>query len=129
MVGYGCGRTPWMDTTVYPVSERLIWCADVGQDTAFLVDIGGNRGYVLEKFCEYFPKTPGRLYLQDLELVISGIDTLHPSITRACYDFFTEQPIKGTRSHSHPLHGRSVVAGANSCTHRRSCILYALLLA
>ncbi|KAH8669209.1 S-adenosyl-L-methionine-dependent methyltransferase [Ilyonectria robusta] len=99
MAGYRQGRTPWMDSSIYPVQSRLVDGADTSVDAPFLVDIGGNRGHDLQEFQRYHPDTPGRLYLQDVEAVISSIESLSSSITPMCYDFHTEQPIKGARAY------------------------------
>jgi hypothetical protein len=100
MAGYRQGRTPWMDSSIYPVQSRLVDGADMSSDAPFLVDIGGNRGHDLQEFQQYYPNTPGKLYLQDMEAVISTIGSLSPSITPMCYDFHTEQPIKGEMKHA-----------------------------
>jgi hypothetical protein len=60
-----------------------------------LVDIGGGRGHDLEAFGKKFPNAKGKLVLQDLP-PIDDISELDQSIMRMKYDFFTEQPIKGT---------------------------------
>ncbi|KAH6872037.1 O-methyltransferase-domain-containing protein [Thelonectria olida] len=99
MAGYRHGRTPWMVPSVYPVEARLVKGADTSCDAPFLVDIGGNRGHDLKEFHKYHPSTPGRLYLQDTEIVIHSIESLPDAITSMPYDFFTEQPIKGARAY------------------------------
>lgn len=99
MACYRLGRTPWMDPRVYPVKQRLIDGAAIGPDAPFLVDIGGNVGHDLTVFKRYYPDTPGRLILQDLPVVLGGIQQLDTSITRMEYDFHTEQPVKGRLRH------------------------------
>jgi len=42
------------------------------------------------------PNVPGRLVLQDLPNVLDGIQQLDQKIERMEYDFYTEQPVKGT---------------------------------
>ncbi|GKU09106.1 unnamed protein product [Fusarium langsethiae] len=93
MGGYGQGRLPW--TSFYPVEERLVVGADPSPVAPFLVDIGGNIGHDLERFQKKYPKTPGLLFLQDLEPVISGIKGLNPKIIASIHDFHTPQPITG----------------------------------
>ncbi|GKU09105.1 unnamed protein product [Fusarium langsethiae] len=97
MGGYGQGRLPW--TSFYPVEERLVVGADPSPVAPFLVDIGGNIGHDLERFQKKYPKTPGLLFLQDLEPVISGIKGLNPKIIASIHDFHTPQPITGARAY------------------------------
>ncbi|KAE8151969.1 O-methyltransferase [Aspergillus avenaceus] len=96
---YKLGRPIWADPSVYPVKERLIDGADASPDAPFLVDIGGNVGYDLERFHGRFPNAPGRLILQDLPMMIHQIKSLDPAIVRMEYDFHTEQPVKGARAY------------------------------
>ncbi|KAM0543412.1 hypothetical protein ACHAO7_009398, partial [Fusarium culmorum] len=88
---YGEGRLPW--TSFYPVEERLVIGADPSPDAPFIVDIGGNIGHDLERFQKKFPDSPGMLFLQDLEPVISSIGALNPKIIASIHDFHTAQPI------------------------------------
>ncbi|KAJ5184382.1 Winged helix-turn-helix transcription repressor DNA-binding, partial [Penicillium cf. griseofulvum] len=101
--GYNIGRPWWMDPCVYPVKERLIDGADCSPDAPFLVDIGGNVGHDLARFHSLYPntpgKTPGKLILQDLPMMIPQIEDLDPAIVRMEYDFHHEQPIKGARAY------------------------------
>lgn len=124
MAGYRQGRTPWMDSSIYPVQSRLVDGADTSVDAPFLVDIGGNRGHDLQEFQRYHPDTPGRLYLQDVEAVISSIESLSSSITPMCYDFHTEQPIKGKGWHTDSVVTRKI---ADHLKPRCPCILHTFL--
>ncbi len=84
-------RNYWVDW--FPVQEDLIEGAT--EDSALIVDVGGGKGHDLQAFHERYPQR-GRLVLQDLPVVIRNIEHLDPAIERSDYDFFTEQPIKGT---------------------------------
>lgn len=95
MVGYHLGRKSWGSPGGFPVQERLIDGAIVGDEVPFLVDIGGNVGHDLLQFKLHYPDAPGRLILQDLDTVIGQITDLDPSIIRMGHDFHNEQPVKG----------------------------------
>ncbi|KAK5987850.1 O-methyltransferase mpaG' [Cladobotryum mycophilum] len=99
MIGYHLGRKSWMSPEVYPVQERLIDGAIVGDEAPLLVDIGGNIGHDLLQFKQRFPNAPGRLILQDLPAVIGQIQDLDSSIIRMEHDFNNEQPVKGARAY------------------------------
>lgn len=95
MGAYRQGRPPWID--FYPVKERLVEGFDGGApDAALLVDIGGSLGHDIDEFRRKNAGAPGRLVLQDLGAVIAQIEDLDPKIERMEYDFYTEQPVKGT---------------------------------
>ncbi|KAF4513606.1 hypothetical protein G6O67_000855 [Ophiocordyceps sinensis] len=99
MVGYHLGRKSWGSPGGFPVQERLIDGAIVGDEVPFLVDIGGNVGHDLLQFKLHYPDAPGRLILQDLDTVIGQITDLDPSIIRMGHDFHNEQPVKGARAY------------------------------
>ncbi|KAH9908508.1 S-adenosyl-L-methionine-dependent methyltransferase [Xylariomycetidae sp. FL2044] len=99
MGGYHQGRASWMDEGFFPVQERLISGADKSDDAAFLVDIGGSTGHDIEEFLKKHPAAPGRLILQDLPVVIGQIEQLDDKIERMEYDFYTEQPVTGSRAY------------------------------
>ena len=86
-------RKYWVDW--YPVQERLLQGA--AKSTALIVDVGGGKGHDLQAFHEKYPQR-GRLVLQDLPQAIDNIKELDPAIERAKYDFFTDQPTRGTES-------------------------------
>ncbi|KAL4899338.1 hypothetical protein BDW74DRAFT_171611 [Aspergillus multicolor] len=96
---YAQGRARWMDSGFYPVQEQLINGVEIGQDDVLMVDVGGSFGHDLQDFRQKWPDVPGRLVLQDLPQVVSGVKGLHPSIEVTGHDFFTEQPIKGARAY------------------------------
>ncbi|EPS43349.1 hypothetical protein H072_2598 [Dactylellina haptotyla CBS 200.50] len=64
-----------------------------------LVDIGGNVGVDLSRFLEKHPDVPmGSLILQDqLDVIGLAKPKIDPKITTMVYDFFTPQPITGSR--------------------------------
>jgi hypothetical protein len=98
MGGYHQGRASWMDSNFYPVKERLFDGFDTAdKDAAMIVDIGGNMGHDLAEFHRKHPDVPGRLVLQDLPVIIGQIKSLDEKVERMEYDFYTEQPVKGSR--------------------------------
>ncbi|KAI1775116.1 hydroxyindole O-methyltransferase [Hypoxylon cercidicola] len=99
MGGYRQGRASWMDTGFFPVQQRLSTGAESHPGAVFLVDIGGSLGHDLEEFCGKHPDVPGRVILQDLPSVLNQIQDLDPRIERMAYDFYTEQPVKGSRAY------------------------------
>ena len=95
MGGYSLGRPSWHE--FYPVEKNLIEGFNKTEDNAALiVDIGGSVGHDLDEFRRKFPNAGGRLVLQDLPVVIGQIGELDAKIERMPYDFFEEQPVKGT---------------------------------
>ncbi|KAF2728581.1 hydroxyindole O-methyltransferase [Polyplosphaeria fusca] len=96
MGAYRQGRDSWMDPGFFPVQDRLVNGAKTHSGAAFLVDIGGSLGHDLEEFARKHPKVEGRLILQDLPSVLAQINQLDDGIERMPYDFYTEQPIKGS---------------------------------
>lgn len=83
------GRPNWF--SIYPI-ERLIEGAVRASDAVFLVDIGGNQGHDLLRFQSENPNSPGRLILQDLQKIVSSVDT--SVIEKVPYSFLDPQPIK-----------------------------------
>ncbi|MBE3048194.1 hypothetical protein IMZ48_37955 [Candidatus Bathyarchaeota archaeon] len=95
MGGYRQGRPSWMDKGFYPVQERLINGFDAASP-ALLVDIGGGLGHDLDEFRRKNLEAPGKLVLQDLGPVLGQITDLDSKIERMEYNFYDEQPVKGT---------------------------------
>ena len=85
-------RNYWVDW--YPVQEQILDNADPGKP--LIVDVGAGKGHDLMAFHSKFPDSAGKLVLQDLPPVIEVLDGLNPVIEKVAYDFFTEQPVKGT---------------------------------
>jgi hypothetical protein len=88
-----------VDPGFFPVKERLVDGANSHEGATFLVDIGGSLGHDLEEFNRKHPKVPGRLILQELQSVLLQINSLDERIERIAYDFYTENPIKGSRAY------------------------------
>ncbi|KAJ6135949.1 hypothetical protein N7512_001109 [Penicillium capsulatum] len=96
---YAQGRPRWMDPGFYPVQERLIDGAEIGDEDTLLVDVGGSFGHDLIDFHRKWPHAPGRLVLQDLPEVVGSVKEVPSSIHVTAHDFFTEQPVKGARAY------------------------------
>lgn len=82
---------------IYPAATEF---ANARKDTdaILLVDIAGGPGQEIERFKQCNPNIPGRCILQDLPLTLQRIDKLYEGIEAMAYDFFTPQPMKGTKS-------------------------------
>ncbi|KAJ5403524.1 hypothetical protein N7509_003395 [Penicillium cosmopolitanum] len=65
--------------------------------SVLLVDVGGGEGSHVKQFQEKFPGASGRLILQDLPHVISGIENPPINVELESHDFFTPQSIQGAR--------------------------------
>lgn len=74
-----------------PVHAAVI---DLEPTKVLLVDVGGGRGNVLERFREHRPDVKGRMILQDLQEVIHGRELCN-GVEYMVHNFFTPQPIKG----------------------------------
>lgn len=85
-----------MDEGFYPVQERLMQGIKSGKGEVAVVDIGGNVGYDLQELKSKHPNLPGRLVLQDRPDIIAKAAATGEGFEAMSYDFFTEQPIKGT---------------------------------
>lgn len=86
--------TPW--PSVYPTDDII---ANARPGRALVVDVGGSKGYDLEKFRLRHPDIPdGSLVLQDLPDVIEGVES-NGALTVMAYDFFTPQPVLGARAY------------------------------
>lgn len=84
--------TPWPE--VYP-TETVIEAAKPGRP--LVVDIGGGKGHDLKKFHAKHPEIPaGSLVLQDLGDILKGVEAAD-AIAIQPYDFFTPQPVRGSR--------------------------------
>ncbi|KAI1103266.1 S-adenosyl-L-methionine-dependent methyltransferase [Jackrogersella minutella] len=99
MGGYHQGRASWMDAGFFPVQEKLIAGANKSDGATFLVDIGGSVGHDIQELLDKYPSMPGRLVLQDLASVLGQVKNLDSRIERMYYDFWEEQPIKGSRAY------------------------------
>lgn len=63
-------------------------------ERAFFVDVGGGHGHQATLLGQKYPKLLGRLVLQDLEAVVSGLSPIE-GIKIQPYNFFEKQPITG----------------------------------
>ncbi|KAK7993664.1 hypothetical protein PG989_007045 [Apiospora arundinis] len=96
-------KMAWTD--VYD-TKRLVDGADLtGNNSAPLfVDIGGAHGldtaHLLARHQDQIAG-PGALFVEDLPEVVSthAMEKLDPRIQRVAYDFFTPQPLKGSRAY------------------------------
>ncbi|KAJ5541027.1 hypothetical protein N7494_006103 [Penicillium frequentans] len=81
---------------IYPAAEKL---GQLREDpsAALMVDVGGGPGQELARFKERYPHLPGRFVLQDLPITLNRIEKLPEGIEAMNYDFFTPQPVKGSR--------------------------------
>lgn len=87
--------TAWPE--LFPTDALL---KDAKPDRPLVVDIGGSKGYDLEKFRLKHPEVPhGSLVLQDLPAVLPDAESPHESIAKHPYDFFTPQPLRGARAY------------------------------
>lgn len=75
-----------------------------------LVDVGGGKGKILEDVRKQRPDLKGKMIVQDLPQEIDDRETAE-GVEVMVYDFFTPQPIKGTRppliDRPHPIYKRS----------------------
>lgn len=81
---------------IYPAAENL---RDLhpGPNAVLMVDVGGGPGQELARFKERYPEIPGRFVLQDLPLTLERIEKPPHGVETMEYDFFTPQPVKGSR--------------------------------
>ncbi|KAL4936765.1 hypothetical protein BDV06DRAFT_85935 [Aspergillus oleicola] len=90
---------------IYPVAEKLALNpaeSNSSDDRVLLVDIGGGVGHDLVALRKAFPSfaLPGRLILQDLPHIVSGIkEPLPDGISAIPHDIFTPQPIVGAKAY------------------------------
>ena len=99
MMGHRADRIPWFE--YYPVDQFL---GEGMQDekAVLIVDVGGGRGHELQAFKRAFPHQRGRLVLQDQPETIDDIDHLALGVEAVKHDFFTAQPIQGSRNSKQP---------------------------
>lgn len=80
----------------FPVEEKL----RVEDSTApLLVDIGGGKGEDILAFRDKFPHLPGKIILQDLPVVVEGVQDTTPPVEVQGYNFFDKQPVKGGKAY------------------------------
>ncbi|APA05649.1 hypothetical protein sscle_01g004190 [Sclerotinia sclerotiorum 1980 UF-70] len=90
------GRTAWYK--YFPVAEKLV--AESPTDP-LIIDIGGGIGHDLIRFKEANPDIQGRLIVQDIPVVISGIapGSLPEGIEAQPHDFFKPQPVQNAKAY------------------------------
>ncbi|OOQ90245.1 O-methyltransferase [Penicillium brasilianum] len=88
------GMPQWFD--IYPAA-KIVQGAQTESGATFMVDVGGGPGQEIARFKEKHPELPGRFILQDLPLTLERIERLPDGVEVMEYDFFTPQPIKGSR--------------------------------
>ncbi|KAJ5168553.1 uncharacterized protein N7482_004147 [Penicillium canariense] len=84
----------WFD--IYPAAEKVL-DASKAPGATLMVDVGGGPGQEIARFKERHPDIPGRFILQDLPLTLKRIEKLPEGVEAMEYDFFTPQPVKGSR--------------------------------
>ncbi|KAF7718265.1 Uncharacterized protein PECH_002080 [Penicillium ucsense] len=84
----------WFD--IYPAFEN-VKKARSDPDSVLMVDVGGGPGQEISRFKEKYPSLPGRFILQDLPLTLERVGKLPEGVEAMEYDFFTPQPVKGSR--------------------------------
>ncbi len=65
-----------------------------GEQTAVLVDVGGNVGHDMQRFYNAHPEAAGLCYLQDRPEVVR-LSRVPDPVRKMGYDFFTPQPVRG----------------------------------
>ncbi|TGO08268.1 hypothetical protein BTUL_0217g00120 [Botrytis tulipae] len=90
------GRTAWYE--YFPVVEKL---KVESPADPLIVDIGGGIGHDLVRFKEAHPRLQGKLIVQDIPVVVSGIapGSLPDGIEAQPYDFFKPQPIHNAKAY------------------------------
>jgi hypothetical protein len=97
MVGLTTHKVDW--TNVYD-TKALVDGYDSTMDAGVcLVDLGGAHGIDVSRFLAKHPELPaGSVVVQDLSDVIE-LAKVDPKIKTMAYDFFTPQPIRGSRAY------------------------------
>jgi hypothetical protein len=99
--GFGMLMSTWGEghallQHLYPIAERLVDGYDSNTSPVMFVDVGGGYGQKAIALRHDFPQLPGRVVVQDLPMTIERAPKAD-GIEFMTHDFFTEQPIKGTR--------------------------------
>lgn len=84
-------QASWLD--IYP---HQISVDNASPDGVLLVDVGGNVGHDVSKFCQAHPELASRVVLQDRTDVVANA-ICPPAVRKMAHDFFNEQPVKGAR--------------------------------
>ena len=94
MGGVMANQSGWLE--IFPHGTLL---STAKPDGPLLVDVGGNIGHDLDRFYQVHPETGSRLYLEDLDEVVS-LSKCSALVNKIAHDFFTPQPIKGNTRHT-----------------------------
>jgi hypothetical protein len=94
-------RNHKMDWTEVYDTNKIVEGADISGNTPLFVDVGGAHGLDTERLLTRHQDLPKDiLVLQDTpEVVDMKIEGLDPRIKRMPYDFFTPQPVAGSRAY------------------------------
>jgi hypothetical protein len=94
-------RNHKMDWTDVYDTNRLVQGADLSGNTPLFVDVGGAHGLDTKRLLAQHPDLPQDvLVVQDTpEVIEMSIESLDRRIKRMSYDFFTPQPVLGSRAY------------------------------
>lgn len=81
----------------YPVTEKLVDSFQEIISPVMFVDVGGGYGQRAVALRKDFPQLPGKIIVQDLPMSIDRAPQVE-GVEFQVHDFFTEQPIKGSRT-------------------------------
>ncbi|KAL6715883.1 hypothetical protein ACLMJK_006844 [Lecanora helva] len=96
MTGQRDGRTGWLDFFPFETQVSASFEKPELENAVMLVDVGGGMGHEVGAIKAKHPKLPGQFILQDLPDTLKKAVTV-PGMTTMAYDFFTPQPIQGSR--------------------------------
>ena len=88
------GRAYWLD--FYPFEQKLSAETHDSEHEVLFVDVGGALGSEILELRKRFPALKGRMILQELPQTIEHVSP-DPGMEATVHDFFTPQPIKGTK--------------------------------
>lgn len=97
MSGMYEGKPTWLD--FFPVMKQISEGAHERKCAVTFVDLGGGYGQEAVTLRKRFPSLPGRIVLQDLPQVASGLGL--EGVEVMVHDMFSPQPLKGTYSFFH----------------------------
>ena len=107
------GTKNWFD--YYPVESKLSSQVDKSPDSVLLVDVGGGRGHVTQRFAAEPERTTGRLIVQDQPAALGEAHLLaKEGIEIMPYDFFTPQPVKGNQPAHRTINTNTIDPGAKA---------------
>jgi hypothetical protein len=81
---------------MYPAKERLADSFDSSISPVFFVDVGGATGQKAIALKDSLARVPGKIIVQDLPVYVKQAPSVE-GVEFMVHDFYTEQPIKGTR--------------------------------